>query len=103
MTGQKKLLGIGDAGAMSAGNTDLWQEICMIYIIVYILCIKFHSFQSNVPCTACYKIYLHFQRVDQCESHAKMYNFLTGNSLNYHMSPGSHGEKNTLPFPIRVY
>ena len=36
------------------------------------ICNKYHSFQSNVPCTFGFKRYLH----NQCESHVKMYGFL---------------------------
>ena len=57
------------------------------------LCIIYHSLQSNVPLTAGYKRYLHFSGVKQCTSHAKMYIFLVGNLPNYQASTGSHGKK----------
>ena len=39
------------------------------------LCIKYHSVQSNVPFRAGYKRYLHCLRVNQCKSHAKCLSF----------------------------
>ena len=66
------------------------------------LCIKYHSFQSNEPCLDGYKRNILFKRVNQCKSHAKMYIFHAVNLAHYSASPGSQEEKNTLEEPMEL-
>ena len=40
------------------------------------LCIKYHSFQSNVPCIAGYKEIFTLLTVNQCECYSKCLSYL---------------------------
>ena len=50
-----------DVGTLSAGNTDIWQEILINLYILMTICNKLYSFPSTVSLTVGLMCFIHFK------------------------------------------
>ena len=68
-----------DVGTLSAGNTDIWQEISINLYILMRICDKHYSFRSIVSLTAGLMCFIHFKMSINVQVMPQMYILLTGN------------------------
>ena len=68
-----------DVGTLSAGNTDIWQEISINLYILMRICNKHYSFRSIVSLTAGLMCFIHFKMSINVQVMPQMYILLTGN------------------------